>query len=287
MTDPTAYWTNNSGPPFLGPTGLHAWAQAILDKAADDVADDIGTDGSNVRVAGDAVWLSAAALATAMDGVVKSATGKDLRVVAGVIRNAGSPDYWQPISDTPHAPVNVDSVLTTNEQITIDYSTLGATKVVSFIIVPDEALAKIGIVAGASVGLTSTIVQLTQTRPYADYVSYNGSAWVSANGVFTLSYNSTTGSLTCTHPLIPTASGTDIYDVSIAGRGDLIASSNGASETAALVRWHSYSGTLQTTAATTQKAFVSHGASGPLDPQRLDTTSHPGSNLWFIGLFEA
>lgn len=55
MTDPLNYWQNGSGPPFLGPTGLHGWAQAILDTARARTATDIADEGSATRAALEAV----------------------------------------------------------------------------------------------------------------------------------------------------------------------------------------------------------------------------------------
>lgn len=225
-----------------------------------------------------------AALDAVLAGPIKGEAGRDLRLVAGVIRNDGSPSYWQPIDDSGHSPVNVDSVSTTTSAIVVDFTSLGASKIVSFAVVPDEQFAKLGFTAGASVSLTQAAIYLQQVKPFADYVYYDGSAWQSSNGVFSLSFNPATGVLTCTHEEIP--AGTAVFDVSVTGRGTLLASSHGASTSTALVRWHNYSGTLQTAASTDMKAFVSHGSNGPLDPQQIDTTKYPSSNLWFIAIVE-
>lgn len=54
-TNPLDYWKNGSGPPFLGPEGLHAWAQAILDAARAQTAADIADVESATRTAIDTV----------------------------------------------------------------------------------------------------------------------------------------------------------------------------------------------------------------------------------------
>jgi len=214
-------------------------------------------------------------------GALIGAVNRDLRVVAGVIRNDGSPNYWQPIDDSGHAPVNVDSVSTSTTAITVDYTSVAAAKVVTFVVGADDTLAVRGYVAGSSVGLTSAVITLTMTKAYADYVYYDGAAWQTTSGVFTPTFSA--GVLTCTHPAIPAA---NVLDTQVTGRGTLIPSSHGVSSTAAIVRFHDYSGTLQTTASTDMKAFVRHGSNGIADPQQVDTTLYPGSNLWFIGVFE-
>lgn len=53
--DPRDYWLNNNGPPYLGPTGLHAWADAILATAQTETAQAIGTPETPVRAALEAV----------------------------------------------------------------------------------------------------------------------------------------------------------------------------------------------------------------------------------------
>lgn len=54
--DPRDYWLNNDGPPYLGPTGLHAWADAILATAQTETAQAIGTPETPVRAALDALY---------------------------------------------------------------------------------------------------------------------------------------------------------------------------------------------------------------------------------------
>lgn len=214
-------------------------------------------------------------------GTVRGEDGRPLRIVAGVLRNTGS--GWGLISDSGHEAVNVDSVSDSTTAITVDYSSIGATKVVSFVVAPDETFARQGFTTGASVGLTSSSIQIMQSRPFSDYVSWNGSAWVSLGGVFTLSYSA--GILACGHPKIP--AGVNVNHVQVTGRGVLpVHLVSGNSETNVSIAWYNWSGTLQTTPSTDMRAFIAKGASGPLDPQQINTTLYPSSNLWFMGVFE-
>ena len=255
----------------------------------------ITTHTSQIAAGDVTVPTSAAAISVAAtiaeSGALRGTQGKKYEIVAGVIRNDGTTSYWQPLNDTGHTPINVDAVTTSTTGITIDYTAIGAVRVGSFIVGCDETFASAGFVAGASVGLATAVIELTKTTPFADYVSYNGTAWVSTNGVFTLEYGvnflgaSVPGQLRCVHPLLP-AGGSAFWDMSMTGRGVTVPTSNGASEIEVDVRFYDWAGTLLTAPTTDMKAFVSHGATGRLDPQRVDTTQYPGSNLWFLGIFE-
>jgi hypothetical protein len=216
-------------------------------------------------------------------GALRGTDTGNYRVVAGVIRNDG--DDWYTIDDAAHGPVNVDGVSSSSTAITINHAAICATRVVSFYVGPDDTLAKVGVVAGASVGLGSTNITLTQARPYADFVYYKATApagWISANGVFDLAFTPATGALTLSHPAIPGP----CYDVNVTGRGALLAAPGSVGESSLVVQWRDYTGALVTTPTSSHQAFISHGASGPLDPSRVTTDIFPGSNLWFVGVFE-
>jgi hypothetical protein len=228
------------------------------------------------------LFLIGAGVAAALTlAVPASTTTTGLVEVAGVIRNDGV--GWYAIDNATHVPLNVDGVSNDLDSVDIDYTSLNVTKVISFLTGPDETLVKRGIDVGASVGIDKAYLTLSSSRPYADYVSYNGTSWVSAKGVFTLSYNSTTGVLTAAHPEIPSS---QVYEVNVTGRGELLACSRGVGTTSMLVSWKDYAGATQTTPSTNMRAFISHGASGPLDPSQVDTVLYPSSNIWFRGIFE-
>lgn len=212
--------------------------------------------------------------------------GRRYTMLLGVIRNNGSGSgYWQPIDDAAHGPSFIDSVSTDASAITINHSSLGASKVASFAIFPDDTLAAAGITAGVSVGLTSSIITLQrQGKMYSDYVSYSGSAWSSNSGVFTgITY--TSGVLHLVHPALPVP---DAFGCSISPRGGAHQITvNGVSTTYLDIEFRNWSGTLITTAASTMQAYITRGGhTVALNPQAVDTTAYPGSNLWIMGVFE-
>lgn len=79
--------------------------------------------------------------------------------IAGVIRNSGN--GWYVINDKDHKSLNIDSVETTANYIRVYYS-FNAKYIYTFSVSSDEALIKAGIIAGASVGLNSSTIQLSK-----------------------------------------------------------------------------------------------------------------------------
>ena len=82
----------------------------------------------------------------------------DYHVVMGALRNVGG--VWSFIDDSGHVPLGVDSVSVDGDEIVINYTSLGATKVVSFVVAPDERYARSGIIAGPSVGTDETRIRI-------------------------------------------------------------------------------------------------------------------------------
>lgn len=221
---------------------------------------------------------------------IKGKGGKKLVTVSGVIRNQGSAlGYWQPIIDSDHqGDLNIESVATTASQIQLNYPSLGATKVVSFVATPDDTLAMAGFTVGTSVSLGQTRLMMGQTAPeWSVYVYYNGTSWVS-NGNWTVTFNA--GTLTMTHPAIPSWS---IYALSVAPRGgpymvQAANESNFLSTTTVKLEFRDFAGTLITTPDVNMRAVVRHGGGFAAVPDHrlVDTTAYPGSNIWFTGVFE-
>jgi hypothetical protein len=83
----------------------------------------------------------------------------ELLTVAGALRNDGK--GWQVISDTEHSPLNIAEVTTKDGMIEVTY-TFKAERVISLIAAPDEALARNGYGAGASVGLDKARISLAK-----------------------------------------------------------------------------------------------------------------------------
>lgn len=85
------------------------------------------------------------------------------RLIAGVIRNSGS--GWEFIVNDKHQGdmncINV-GIDANDGRLFIDYSGIGAKKVISLLCAPDEAFAAAGYVMGASVGLEKAYLQIFQ-----------------------------------------------------------------------------------------------------------------------------
>lgn len=96
---------------------------------------------------------------TAIAASVVGTTGRNYRIVAGTIRNTGSPNYWQPLDDASHRATGVSTVTTSTTAITVNYS-FTASKVVSFIAAPDDTLAQADYFTGSSVGTSSAVIYL-------------------------------------------------------------------------------------------------------------------------------
>ncbi|UXE04757.1 minor tail protein [Arthrobacter phage Shambre1] len=133
------------------------------------------------------------------DGVAKGNAGARYSIIAGALRNTGA--GFVLIDDAAHTPINVSSVTTAADNMTITVSyNFTATEVGTTILVPDETLAVAGYTFGASVGLNSFGVQAAQPGGFGDYLSWNGSAWASLNGFITsASMDPSTGLVTCNH----------------------------------------------------------------------------------------
>lgn len=77
--------------------------------------------------------------------------------VAGTIRNTGK--GWNVLSDTQHTPIGITKVETRNNMILLRHE-LGAKQVVTFIVTPDETMARDGIAIGVSAGLDFSFIYL-------------------------------------------------------------------------------------------------------------------------------
>lgn len=234
--------------------------------------------------------LSESSLADELARSPQGESGRKYKVVAGVIRNAGSAGgYWQPINDAGHRPTLIDSVSTSATAITINHSTIAATKVVSMIAIPDEVLIDAGFAVGASVGLGATTLYLSRQHPtYSDYISWNGSAWVSTNGVFTgLTFNTSTGALVCNHPTLGQAAAFGVAAHAVGDTNRVVTST--LSYGSVTVKWLNSSGAVITTPNTGMGVYLSRGGhfETAVNPQAVDTTAFPNSNIWIFGVFEA
>lgn len=209
-------------------------------------------------------------------GTVVGTPGKRYRIVACVIRNTGS--GFEFISDAGHVPVGVKNIVTTSTSITVNLS-FTANRVGSVVVVPDETFAKAGYVFGASVGLSSITIQGSQPGGFGDYVSYDGSAWASLNGLVTgFSFSTETGYLTCTHAATNPVSGS-FASRSLANRGVL----DQMTVTTTRVAWVNSAGETVKTPSTDLRGWVTRTGTVALDPTKLTAAN---SNIWILGVME-
>ena len=95
---------------------------------------------------------------------LKGKEGTNLKVIAGTVQNDGT--GWKFIVDASHqADLNCDSVSADNANVHINYASIDATKVVSFMVSPDESFAALGYFCGASVGVEQSSIKLYKSVP--------------------------------------------------------------------------------------------------------------------------
>jgi hypothetical protein len=104
----------------------------------------------------------------------------------------GSSITWNIINDSEHAPQFFTSVGLNGPFIELFYPTVK--KICTFIVGVDETLQKYGVVAGATIGISSAKIQLSALYARAYFMTGNGTGWNSSPLVS--SYNSATGSTT-------------------------------------------------------------------------------------------
>lgn len=111
--------------------------------------------------------------------------GRTYRLVSGTIRNTGT--GWQLIGGTGHRATGITGVDTEPDHIAIHHP-VGAVKVSSFQVTPDETLAACGLRVGISGGLAASRIELftepgTLAAPAppvdpATVVSPTGNLWI-------------------------------------------------------------------------------------------------------------
>jgi len=91
-------------------------------------------------------------LLNTVNGLVDTQSGLNTKIVAGVIRNDGT--GWELLDDSFHTGINIDSVTNDTSKITVDYTSIAATKVITFVVGCDETYASLGYSVGSSVAKT-------------------------------------------------------------------------------------------------------------------------------------
>lgn len=211
----------------------------------------------------------------------EAAGGRNFRIVSCVIRNDGA-GAWETISDSAHGNINVTSVVADTSKIRLTYD-FTASKVIGFLVTPDEAFASVGWVAGSSVGLSFADITLAKAaRTIGGYFAYDGASWTSTGATGAMAVSSYTGgTLTLTHNSI-----SDVNASVVARDGGVIAGLGAIGATSTEVKFFNSSGTLLTSPTTAMKFYVTRSqAYQEQDP----TTSHltvAAGNLWVFGIFE-
>lgn len=220
--------------------------------------------------------------------VLRGTPGKKYRVISAVLRNYGPPNYWQPITSSPHTPTGIASVTSGQYTITVNYD-FTASKVGAFCVTSDETNTLRRITPGASVGVSQSIIKISQDRSMGGYIYYDAanSTWKVNNIPFgtvmpTLAFSN--GKLTITHSEISgnLATAQPRY-TSGAPRYKLELGTVGLTETEIWIL-NNDTGAPVTTPAADMKIYWSR--SEPAGLTRVDTNFDDGhSNLWVIGIF--
>jgi hypothetical protein len=216
--------------------------------------------------------------------------GHPYEFIMGVIRNDGSASgYFQLLDEASnHRTVNIDSITTYSDKIRVTHTAMAANTTGMFIAVPDETLAQQGIIMGTSVTPQYTEIRISQVaKGLSDYVYFDGTNWVSYDGIFTgITYNGA-GTLTINHDGIPLSSQ---YAVNLTGRGGnyLYSVSGGSAPTGSTqlkieIR-NIATGATAGAADTNMRVYISRGGgTRDINPQELTTVLYPNSNIWLFG----
>ncbi|MEV8396238.1 hypothetical protein ACFVAF_34540 [Streptomyces sp. NPDC057596] len=266
-------------------------AQAALDR--EYTAADVGAIPASQRGAANGVaTLDPNGLLTtdqmpATQGQIIGESGRRYRIISGTIRNLGDSNGWQLISDSAHRSSGIVAVNTLSDRIELKHP-IGAIRVSSMQVTPDETFGARGLRVGASVGLDSSTLFLYDQSPdfITDRVYYDGasSSWKSENGVFT-GFAFSGGILTLTHADM----GTVRQSAALAGRGGLGAFVGNLAATTTQVVFYSGSfGSLTavTSPATTMNVYVTRfGKRGVPASAPSSITSSTG-NIWITAVAE-
>lgn len=122
-------------------------------------------------------------------------------ILSGSIRRIN--DNWAFIIDGNHKPVNLQSVSSSGNNIVRVNYLKTYTKVVSFLITPDEAYTLNGINVGASVGLSFADISMSQQNLWGEVSGISGTLSIINSGfmdsINSLSFNNSTGEITVNH----------------------------------------------------------------------------------------
>ena len=217
-------------------------------------------------------------------------SGKNLKIVSGVIRNNGS-DNWQIISDENHqGDLGVASVTTGNYGIDINFD-FTAKKIIGFVATPDETYAKELISVGASVVTDRATINLYQPKPtnqITGRIAYVGGAWTVYNN-----YGITDVSFGASNDLYINHASCESFVMDITSRKPVLVTFESATATQTKVGFYNPDGTKITTASELMSITfkrdisvvtdTSKPVSAQLNPKLVN---NPSGNIWFMGVFE-
>lgn len=99
--------------------------------------------------------------------------------IAGTIRNTGT--KWDTIDNDAHQSMNITGVRMLSNAIQIDHK-VGAKKVITFIVTPDETMAQAGYRVGVSAGLDYSYIYIYdkngQVVDPKTYVNESANIWI-------------------------------------------------------------------------------------------------------------
>jgi hypothetical protein len=213
-------------------------------------------------------------------GIVRGTDGRRYRMVACAVRNSGL--GFSLIDDDRHTPVGVLSTESALDDMSFTIRMgFDGLKVSSVVVVADETLSAAGYQLGASVGLNSITIQASQPAGLGDYVSWNGSAWVSLNGLVTsTTMNKTTGLITCTHAAMSSPYGGSVTSRSLTKR----ASMEGISATSTSLYLVDNAGMPVKTPTKDNRFWLTRTGARRVPMSELVI---PSANIWVYGMFEA
>lgn len=229
--------------------------------------------------------------------------GEKIEIVAGTLRQNGTTrTQWDWIKDSLHEPIGVDDsspAVASGTIITIPYLKTYS-KVISFIVAPDERLANaLNLSIGSSVGTSYSQIKASAELTLAAHIKYNGTTWektygagqggVSDHNVEITGLTLAGANLTISHTWLPGA------NISVVGHTD-----NGAvipyrpvirsiGNTSVVVNFINSAGSFVSPADTSMSFLITKNFAGGI---ALDGTDNGNvldldlGNIWFYGIFQ-
>ena len=102
-----------------------------------------------------------------------------LKMATGIIYLDATGTIWDVLDNSDHTAYNIDSVSINSNNVVVDYTSLGLTKVVSGFAIPDDSLAAYGISLGISMGLAYSEVSFFTSSYWnmEHFLSFDGASW--------------------------------------------------------------------------------------------------------------